>query len=138
MPWQDSESTSVLPAQDAPGLSDPPGITRYPGSRLMGIYDNLTYDDEQTPVSMAEYLALASSSDVRSFYLDRYSRGWEQYVDHMEPDGSTWWAGFAAADGEDTVSVLSLDVSPSLPEGPAETVSVIMFFVPASDKGTAP
>jgi hypothetical protein len=104
----------------------------------VGIHENVSYEDDGTPISMAEYLALASSTEVRSFYLEQYSQGWEPFVDHTEPDGSGWWAGFEAVDGPETVSLLSVDVSPLSPKGPPEEVSAIMIFVPASDEGRAP
>lgn len=125
---------TVFPTEDAPGTSDPPGITRYPGSRLIGNQENLVLDDQLPPVSTAEYLAKASPDEVRSFYLGLYASRWEQTLDHLEPDGSAWWSNFVAPDGQNGVSILSLDVSDESENANVGPVTVIQFvFLPQNE-----
>jgi len=129
---------TVFPTEDAPGTSDPPGITRYPGSRLVGNQENLVLDDQLPPVSTAEYLAKASPDEVRSFYVGLYASRWEQTLDHLEPDGSAWWSNFVAPDGQNGVSVLSLDVSAKSEKANAEPVTAILFVFLPQDEDKLP
>jgi len=120
-----SRPDTVFPTEDAPGTIDPPGFTRYLGSRLLSNQENLVLDDQLPPVSTAEYLAKASPDEVRSFYVELYTSRWEQTLDHLEPDGSAWWGHFLAPGGQNGVSISSLDVSDESENANMEPVTFI-------------
>ncbi|MBM3148962.1 MAG: hypothetical protein FJZ88_02895 [Chloroflexi bacterium] len=129
---------TVFPTEDAPGTVDPPGVTRYPGSYLISNQENLVLDDQLPPVSTAEYLAKASPDEVRSFYVELYTSRWGKTLDHLEPDGSAWWGNFVAPDGQNGVSILSLDVSDESENANVEPVTVIQFVFLPQNEGELP